>query len=75
MSFITHKAAGLKGVGQAGISRRRTQWKLKKNNKKNMKKKERYFSCEIKMSGLSARGLVTSEDTFGHMLQVVRPVL
>lgn len=43
--------------------------------KQNMKKKERCFSCEIKMSGLSARGLVTSEDTFGHMLQVVRPVL
>lgn len=63
MSFITHKAAGLKGEGQAGISRRRTQWKLKKK-KKNMKKKERFFSCEIKMSGLAAWGLVTSEDTF-----------
>lgn len=35
-----------------------------KKKKKNMKKKERFFSCEIKMSGLAAWGLVTSEDTF-----------
>lgn len=63
MSFITHKAAGLKGEGQAGISRRRTQWKLKKKKKKH-EEERKIFSCEIKMSGLAAWGLVTSEDTF-----------
>lgn len=35
---------------------------VKKKNKHEEERK--IFSCEIKMSGLAAWGLVTSEDTF-----------
>lgn len=35
-----------------------------KKIKKKHEEERKIFSCEIKMSGLAAWGLVTSEDTF-----------